>query len=29
LTEERERLLVGVIGRFENMMVPEIGIALY
>ena len=29
LTEERERLLVRVIGRFEKMRVREIGIPLY
>ena len=28
LTEERERLLVRVIGRFEKMRVREIGIPL-
>ena len=28
LTEERERLLVGVIGRFEKIRVREIGIPL-
>ena len=29
LNEERERLLVQVIGRFEKMRVREIGIPLY
>ena len=29
LTEEREQLLVRVIGRFEKMRVREIGIPLY
>ena len=29
LTEERERLLVRVIGRFEKMRVREIGIPLH
>ena len=29
LTEERERLLVRVIGRFQKMRVREIGIPLY